>query len=137
MDIILFVYKKTIFDTYDGENTDNSHTLSNIMTLTNETIAFDEKEGKQILFKITDLMSVLFHWSNSELTFFDRRDLCNKYLLRCLHKLDHVDTTLKYLEVIQENLSYLHVFFILLKLIKYLKLMKNYLQLLKYHASLH
>jgi len=105
MDIILFVYKKTIFDTYDGDNTDNSHTLSNIMTLTNETIAFDEKEGKQILFKITDLMSVLFHWSNSSLTFFDRRDLCSKYLLRCLNKLDHVDNTLKYLEVIQEKMD--------------------------------
>jgi hypothetical protein len=44
MDIILFVYKKTIFDMYDGEPDNNSNTLSNIMTLNDETINFDEKE---------------------------------------------------------------------------------------------
>jgi len=105
MDIILFVYKKTIYDTYDGDNNDNSHTLSNIMTLNNETLAFDEKELRKILLKVTKIINVLFYWENINIEFHERQSISFNYLNRFLHKIDAIDSSLQYLEVIQEKME--------------------------------
>jgi hypothetical protein len=105
MDIILFVYKKTIFDTYDGDNNDSSHTLTNIMTLTNETIVFNEKEWTHILMKVTELVNVLSYWENATITFVERQELFKKYLLRFMNKIEKIDTTLQYLAIIQEKIE--------------------------------
>ena len=105
MDIILFVYKKTIFDMYDGETNDNSHTLSNIMTLNNETITFDEKEWRNVLLRITKMINVLFNWENTNITFYERKSISKNYLFRFLNKTDSIDTVLQYLEVIQEKME--------------------------------
>jgi len=105
MDIILFVYKKTIYDTYDGDDNDNSHTLSNIMTLNNETLAFDEKELRKILLRIAKTINVIFHWENTTIEFHERKAISNNYLNRYLHKIDAIDSSLQYLEVIQEKMD--------------------------------
>jgi hypothetical protein len=105
MDIILFVYKKTIYDTYDGADNNNSHTLSNIMTLNNETLAFDEKELRQILLKVTKIINILFHWENMNIEFQERQSISINYLHRFLHKIDGIDSSLQYLEVIQEKME--------------------------------
>jgi hypothetical protein len=105
MDIILFVYKKTIFDMYDGNNNDNSNTLSNIMTLNNETLSIDEKEWRALLLKITKMINVVYFWENTNITFYERREISNNYLFRVLHKIDNVDNSLQYLEVIQEKME--------------------------------
>jgi hypothetical protein len=103
MDIILFVYKKTIYDTYDGDS--NSHTLSNIMTLNNETLVFDEKEWRIILLRIAKTINVIFHWENTKIEFHERKAISNNYLSRYLHKIDTIDSSLQYLEVIQEKMD--------------------------------
>ena len=106
MDIILFVYKKTIYDTYDGDSDDsNSHTLSNIMTLNNETLVFDEKEWRPVLLRIAKLINVIFHWENTTIEFHERKAISNNYLSRYLHKIDVIDNSLQYLEVIQEKME--------------------------------
>jgi hypothetical protein len=105
MDIILFVYKKTIYDTYDGDDNDNSHTLSNIMTLNNETLVFDEKEWRKILLKITKMINVIFYWENTKIEFHEHQAISNNYLQRFLHKIDMFDSSLQYLEVIQEKME--------------------------------
>ena len=105
MDIVLFVYKKTIFDMYDGESNDNSHTLSNLMTLTNETIVFDEKECRILLQKITKLLKVLFYWENTNILFHERQEIINNYLYDYINKIDMLDNTIQYLEIIQEKMQ--------------------------------
>jgi len=105
MDIILFVYKKTIYDTYDGDNNDNSHTLSNIMTLNNETLVFDEKEIRQMLLKVTKMINILFYWDNYNIDFYQRYSIAGNYLHRFLHKIDNVSNSIQYLEVIQEKME--------------------------------
>jgi hypothetical protein len=105
MDIILFVYKKTIFDLYDGDNNDSSHTLSNIMTLNNNTLVIDENEWRSILLKVIRMTNVLFHWENNNFTFYDRYEISTKYLHRIIKKIDGMDTTLQYLEIIQEKMN--------------------------------
>jgi len=105
MDIILFVYKKTIYDTYDGDNNDNSHTLTNIMTLNNETLVFDEKDCRNMLLKITKMVNVLFHWENTKIEFHERHSISVNYLTRYLHKIDLIDSSIQYLEVIQEKME--------------------------------
>jgi hypothetical protein len=105
MDIILFVYKKTIFDMYDGDTRERSETLSNIMTLNNDTLVFDEKEWRSILLKVIQVTNVLFYWENSNITFYERCELANNYLNRALQRIDTIDTTIKYLEIIQEKMN--------------------------------
>jgi hypothetical protein len=105
MDIILFVYKKTIYDTYDGDDNNNSHTLSNIMTLTNETLIIDEKEWRELLLKITKMINILFQWENKKIDFHERQSISTNYLHRFLNKIDVVDNSLQYLEVIQEKME--------------------------------
>jgi hypothetical protein len=105
MDIILFVYKKTIFDLYDGDTRDRSETLSNILTLNNDTLVFDEKEWRSILLKVNKLVNVLFNWDNLNIDFFNRCELSTTYLLRFLHKIDSIDSIVQYLEIIQEKMN--------------------------------
>ena len=105
MDIILFVYKKTIYDTYDGDDNDNSHTLSNIMTLHNETLNFDEKELRNLLLKITKMINVVFYWENTNIEFHERISISSKYLFRFLNNIDVFDSSIQYLEIIQEKME--------------------------------
>jgi hypothetical protein len=105
MDIILFVYKKTIFDMYDGEPDDNSITLTNIMTLNDETINFDEKECRTLLLKLTRVINVLFFWENTNIKFSDRHEIANNYLYKFINKIEIINNTLQYLEIIQEKIK--------------------------------
>uniref|UniRef100_A0A6C0JEL0 Uncharacterized protein n=1 Tax=viral metagenome TaxID=1070528 RepID=A0A6C0JEL0_9ZZZZ len=104
VDIVLFVYKKTIYDIYDGDEDDeSSQTLSNIMTLNNDVIQFDEQEWREILLKIMKLINLLFHWSNTRINFHERCILLNKYLLRFIYNIDKTNSLLQILEIVQEK----------------------------------
>jgi len=106
MDIILFVYKKTIFDIYDGEQNDNSQTISNIMTLNSDQIlCFDEKEWRILLLKMTKMTNILFHWENTNINFRDRHHIASTYLFKFLTKIDIFDNTVRYLELTQEKME--------------------------------
>lgn len=103
MDAILFVYKKTIFDIYDGEIRNTSDTISNIMTLHDETIIVDEKEIKLLLNTMSNFTKTLFYWENDKISFSDRIKICNQYLHRYLQRIDALELTNSYLEVIQQK----------------------------------
>jgi hypothetical protein len=103
MDAILFVYKKTIFDIYDGDTSNMSNKMTNIMTLTNNIISIDEREWRNLFVKILKIVNIVFHWKNANLDFHDRKEICENYLGRFLSKFENLDTTISYLEIIQQK----------------------------------
>jgi hypothetical protein len=105
MDAILFVYKKTIFDLYDGEQNNTSNTLSNIMTMSDITIAFNEKDMRALSMKITKGVNVLFNWENSNISFNDRLNISKNYLARFLNNIINNGITTEYLEFIQKKIE--------------------------------
>lgn len=104
IDAILFVYKKTICDIYDGEQNNSSTTISNIMTLNDEDLSIDEKELRQLFQKISNFTKTLFFWGNNGITFENRVKICDHFLHRYLHRIDSLDLTDSYLEIIQQKI---------------------------------
>jgi hypothetical protein len=104
-DAKLFVYKKTIYDLYDGENNQSFNTMSNIMTLTSSTIEVNNKELSNILFKMFRLTNVLFDWDNQNICFTDRVMISQVYLNRCLTNIDCIDTISTHLDMIHQKLQ--------------------------------
>jgi len=45
MDAVMFVYRKTIFDLYDGETEDSYNTMTNIITYNQDNIISDEPDA--------------------------------------------------------------------------------------------
>jgi len=82
MDAILFVYKKTIFDLYNGDNEDTFGTMTNIITSSGEIIVIDDAILQSIMKKLSKIMNIFFYWENNEtnINFYDRKELCNQYL---------------------------------------------------------
>jgi hypothetical protein len=101
IDAVLFVYKKTIFDSENNSTT----TISNIMTLNTEDFAIDEKDLRQLFQNISNFTKTLFFWSNHDITFENRVKLCDNFLHRYLHRIDSLDLTNSYLEIIQQKIS--------------------------------
>ena len=79
-DAILFVYKKTIFDLYDGEN-NTFNTMTDIMSLNEEIF-----------------------WNNDLLMLNDRTDICNIFVLHGLLNIENMDVIVSYLEIIQQKI---------------------------------
>jgi hypothetical protein len=105
IDAILFVYKKTIFDIYDGEHSNSSTTISNIMTLNDEDLTLDEKDLRELLKKISNFTKTLFFWNNTNITFENRVKICDTFLHRYLHRIDSLDLTNSYLDMIQQKIT--------------------------------
>jgi len=107
MDAILFVYKKTIFDLYDGnEQNDTSNKITNIMTLNNTVLIIDENEWRELFTKISKIINTIFDWNNIELNFYQRKDICDNYLGKFLLRGQNIDLTISYLEIIQEKIQF-------------------------------
>jgi hypothetical protein len=104
IDAILFVYKKTIFDIYDGEHNNSSATISNIMMLNDEYLTLDEKDLRELLKKISNFTKTLFFWNNTNITFENRVKICDTFLHRYLHRIDSLDMTNSYLDMIQQTI---------------------------------
>jgi hypothetical protein len=102
LDAVMFVYKKSIFEFHDGIN-DNSHTLSNIMTLTNESVNINDKEWKKLFMRISKFLNVLFNWNNNKFDFNFRIQLSKLFLQEYLLNIERLDFITFYLEYIQEN----------------------------------
>jgi hypothetical protein len=109
IDAILFVYKKTIFNLFDGtQDEDASTTMTNILTLNETVLKFNEKEYQEVFLKISKLTNLLLDWKNENLEFHHRIQICNLYLIRFLKKIDTMTSTIEYLEILQTkmNMSY-------------------------------
>jgi hypothetical protein len=116
MDAILFVYKKTIFDLYDGENEDTFGTMTNIIASNGEIMNIDDNNIQEIMKNISKFMNILFYWENIEITFYERKELCN-YLDFFITKCFSINKIQPFLEILQKR--------ILLKNSEYLLLLKE------------
>lgn len=104
-DVVQFVYKKTLCDLFDGVEGEQSNTLSNMMTLDDESISIKNAEWKAFFPRILRLMNVLFYWNNENITFSQRHLLCSDYLKRLFQCIEKMDVALLYIEYIQRELT--------------------------------
>ena len=105
MDAILFVYKKTIYDIHDGETKNSSNTVSNIMSLNDDKMNYDDKQMKKILYQISVFSKIVFFWENDAINFEQRVAIANNHLERFLLRIDSIDLINSYLEMIQQKVS--------------------------------
>lgn len=108
IDSLLFVYKKSIFDIYNGESNNMDTSISNILTLDENLLSNSQINIKELLNNINSFTKTLFIWDNNNISFDNRIVICKNYLLRYLTKYDLLNTINSYLEFIQQktDLSY-------------------------------
>ena len=102
-EIVLFVYKKTIFNLKDGENDENI--LNNMMTLSDTYIVFDDEEFNKVFADIRKCVNTLFYWKNNKITNAQRQELNNKYF-QIIMNFDNRWDIFKILEYIQNICEY-------------------------------
>jgi len=101
---ILFVYKKTVFDLFEGTKKEsNMTTLDNIMTLDDDFIHINNREWNRFFPRIKKLYEVLFYWNQSQWKIEERMFICMNYFRRYLHCLDKLEICLMYLDYIQKH----------------------------------
>jgi hypothetical protein len=113
MDAILFVYKKTIFDLYNGENEDTFGTMTNIIASNGEIMNIDDETLQNTLRSISKIMNIIFFWENSEITFYERKELCN-YLDLFMKKCFYIPHIINFLEILQKKTAMKQCEYILL-----------------------
>lgn len=111
-DAVLFVYKKTIFNMHDGEESDTSSTITNILTLSDDSLNINNKEWRIMYSRILNVVNLLFYWNNAEYTFQERKTICQELLPRYLHSIDKLDFATVYLDYIQDNFEPKYVTYI-------------------------
>lgn len=112
IDAVMFIYKKTIFSEVEGDG-DESHYISNMMTLQNNTVCLNESEIKSFFSDLLKTTNTLFNWTNTQFTVQDRKDICDTFLEKYIeHNLvKHVknkcgvDLLLSYLDMIQQKVK--------------------------------
>ena len=98
VDIVLFIYKKTIFRSeVEEEQQENI-----IDFIDDEVLQIEEEEGKTLFIKMIKTMNVLFYWENTKLGFEARRNICDTYLSIYLLN-ENIDLTC--VEIIQEKIK--------------------------------
>ena len=107
MDAIMLVYKKTIFDIYDGENNSNNigSTMTNLLSLNNEKIDIPKKDLHVLLNLIFNFTRTMFFWDNNDFTFQQRIMLCYEFLLRFLTCVDSLELINSFIILIQEKIE--------------------------------
>lgn len=101
---ILFVYKKTVFELFEGNKKDgNMSTLDNIMTLDEDFIHMNNREWKNFFPRIKKLYEILFYWNQPNWKIDERVSICLTYFRRYLHALDKLEICLMYLDYIQKH----------------------------------
>jgi hypothetical protein len=99
IDAVLFVYKKTIFDL----SSNDSNTMTNIITLNDHSIIINDEECKKLFLKLSKIMNILFYFSNQHIDFFHRKIICDHYLERFLLQEQNIEISTSYLEIIQQK----------------------------------
>lgn len=104
MDAVFFVYRKTIFNLYNGENEDSYGTITNIMTLNNETEKIESSILKPMLKNVSKTMNVLFYWENNQYSFLERKEICYQYLEKVMKLVEKQPIILLFLETVQKRI---------------------------------
>ena len=105
-EIILFVYKKTIFNIKNTEN--NENIINNMMTLSDTYLVFDEDELNNIFNEIRKCVNVLFFWKNKKINNNQRLEINQKYFHSFFYYENREDM-LKMLEYIQYYFEYSNI----------------------------
>lgn len=103
IDAVLFVYRKTIFDLYDGEPEDSYNTMTNVIVSNEESININDLECRALFTKISKFVNTFFYWENENLTFLERKELSTDYLLPFLQQINGLEKTNQYLDFIQKQ----------------------------------
>lgn len=103
MDAVLFIYKRTIFDIFDGDNNNGSSSISNLMTLNDDTMKMKETDVRNLLNTIECFTKTLFFWENPKLTFENRINICKIYLSGYLNRIESIEMINSYIQIIQEK----------------------------------
>ena len=98
VDIVVFIYKKTIF----RSEAEEEHQENIIDFIEDEVLQLDEEDGKHMFIKMIKTTNILLYWENMKLSFETRRKICDTYLSIYLLN-DNVDLT--YVEIIQEKIK--------------------------------
>jgi len=104
MDAILFIYKKTIFDFYNGEHSDNNN-IMNMMSLNDDDLQNHEMNLRELFNKISNFTKTLFFWDNIYISFENRIKICDEYMGRYLAKFDSIELITSYLDIIQQKID--------------------------------
>jgi hypothetical protein len=102
-DAVMFVYKKTIFEMHDGDDSSSSNTMDNILTMTNDLLHINDEEWRSMYSRILQIVNVIFYWNNHTYSFKERKVICDELLLRYLYAVDKLDFATAYLDNIQHN----------------------------------
>tara|TARA_B100001057_G_C22867293_1_gene957112 strand:- start:1726 stop:2544 length:819 start_codon:yes stop_codon:yes gene_type:complete len=103
-DAVLFIYKKTIFEIQNGNESKTFDTITNIMTFEDEITDINYKEYKEWLQKLCKVVNTFFNWENTRITFDERIKLSNSLLQKFLLQIDTINDIF-YLELLQEKLE--------------------------------
>tara|TARA_B110000285_G_scaffold235423_1_gene317046 strand:- start:7764 stop:8567 length:804 start_codon:yes stop_codon:yes gene_type:complete len=102
-DAILFVYKKAIFEVHDGNESNKSNSLENIMTLSCNSVNISDKEWRTLFIRISKFIQVFLCWNSHLYNFSFRIQLCERFLEQYLINIERLDFTTYYLEYIHQN----------------------------------
>lgn len=102
-DAVMFVYKKAIFDVHDGNITDKSTPLTNIMSLSS-TINISDKEWRTLFIRISKFTNAILCWRNYLYDFSFRIDICKRFLQNYLLNIERLDFTTYYLDYMHQNI---------------------------------
>jgi len=103
-DVVLFVYKKTIFEILYNTDDENSHCVENIMSLNEETSEEGDSMELNRFFNILSSFTMIFFYRNSqEIRYEDRSVLAKKYLRRLAENIECLPFIENGLKIIQDR----------------------------------
>lgn len=107
-DAILFIYKKTIFESNDSNSNLTNDTMGNIFSLQPIQVVTNMNDCIKTLQLIHKSMNCILHWNNIHITTANRIHICRHLLPRFIKFINHCETTQVYLEYIQniKQMSY-------------------------------
>jgi hypothetical protein len=105
-DVVLFVYKKTIFEILYNTDDENSHCVENIMSLNEETSEEGNSSELNRVFNILSSFTMTFFIRNSgEIQYEDRSELAKKYLRRLGENIECLPVIETGLKIIQDKFA--------------------------------
>ena len=102
-DAIMFVYKKAIFDVHDGNESEKTNTLINIMTSSSEQININYKEWRTLFIRMSKFINAVLCWNNYLYDFNFRVEICDRFLKDYLLNIERLDFTTYYLSYMHQN----------------------------------
>lgn len=98
VDIILFIYRRTIF-----REDDDGAEHQVIDFIEEEILKIDSVDIKDLFQRMVKVLNILFFWDNVKLSFDNRIKICDTFLLFFLLNAENIE--FQYIELIQEKLK--------------------------------